>query len=99
MMPSVSHPLSVLQERLRRPGRWDVIGLGESSWDEVWRLAEVPPWGGKARAVGRISLGGGQVATAMVACRRLGLKSAYLGWVGDDEVGRHIVQSLDAESV
>ncbi|HEX2568465.1 MAG TPA: carbohydrate kinase family protein [Polyangia bacterium] len=91
--------VAAFQERLRRPGRWDVIGLGESSWDEVWRLAEVPPWGGKARAVDRISLGGGQVATAMVACRRLGLQAAYLGWVGDDDVGRHIVQGLAAEGV
>jgi sulfofructose kinase len=99
MMPLVSHALAVLQKRLRRPGRWDVIGVGESSWDDVWRLGEVPPWGGKARAVGRIPLGGGQVATAMVACRRLGLEAAYLGWVGDDEVGRHIVASLDAEAV
>lgn len=76
-----------------------MLGLGESSWDEVWRLAEVPPWGGKARAVGRISLGGGQVATAMVACRRLGLQAAYLGWVGADEVGRHIIEGLDVEAV
>ena len=62
--------------------RYDVIGLGECSLDEVWRLQEgAPPPGGKGLARGRDLLGGGQVATAMVACRRLGLSVALLGAV------------------
>lgn len=80
--------------------RYDVIGLGECSLDEVWRLQEgAPPPGGKGLARGRDLLGGGQVATAMVACRRLGLSVALLGAVGGDEAGQRVLQGLRDEGV
>src|SRR5438128_9601929 len=44
-------------------------------------------------------LGGGQVATALVACRRLGLRVALLGAVGGDEAGRVVLQGLRDEGV
>ncbi|HVV45750.1 MAG TPA: PfkB family carbohydrate kinase, partial [Bryobacteraceae bacterium] len=37
---------------------------------------------------------GGQVATAMVACAKLGLRAKYIGSVGDDERGRIQMESL-----
>lgn len=43
--------------------------------------------------------GGGPAATAAVAAARLGIRSAFVGTVGDDEEGRRILAGLDAEGV
>jgi sulfofructose kinase len=89
-----------IAERLARPGRaLDVIGYGECSIDEVWVLPTAPVWGGKLRASRRERLGGGQVATAMVACARLGMRAAFCGMVGDDEDGHEVLDGLAAEGV
>jgi sugar/nucleoside kinase (ribokinase family)/catechol 2,3-dioxygenase-like lactoylglutathione lyase family enzyme len=77
----------------------DVIGLGECSMDEVWQLPAAPRWGDKARAERRDRLGGGQVASAMVAAARLGLRASYLGAVGDDSAGQEIIDGLNGEGV
>ena len=42
---------------------------------------------------------GGQVATALVTCRRLGLKARYIGKVGDDPGGKLQLESLRQEGV
>src|SRR5579883_1581373 len=83
-----------LRERLagRGEARFDVVGLGEISVDDVLLVDEpldgILRGGGKARVRRRERLGGGQVATAMVAARRLGLRAALVGAVGADEPGR-----------
>ena len=88
-----------LARRLRQERALDVVGLGECSVDEVWVVPQQPEWSGKQHAVRRDRLGGGQVATAMVAVARLGLKAAYLGAVGDDLAGRLVLDGLREESV
>ena len=40
-------------------------------------------------------VGGGQATTAMAALSRLGLKTAYVGVVGDDEGGRLVLSGLE----
>jgi sugar/nucleoside kinase (ribokinase family) len=42
---------------------------------------------------------GGQIATAMVGCRRLGWRARYIGTFGDDDAGRFSRRSLIEESV
>jgi sulfofructose kinase len=42
---------------------------------------------------------GGQVASAMVACARLGLRAKYIGAIGDDERGRIQMESLRGTGV
>jgi len=93
--------LDALRERLkaRAGAAFDVVGVGECSLDEVWRLEGPLTPGGKARAAGRELLGGGQVATAMVACARLGLRAAWAGAIGDDEAGRQVLAGLREEEV
>jgi sulfofructose kinase len=87
-------------ERLKQPGRtFDVLGCGESSIDEIWVLGTAPDWGGKVRASRRERMGGGQIATAMVACARLGLRAAFAGGVGDDEDGVELLEGLRDEGV
>jgi sugar/nucleoside kinase (ribokinase family) len=54
---------------------------------------------GKLRAHKRDRLGGGQIATAMTACARLGLRAAFCGTVGDDGDGGEVIAGLAAEGV
>ena len=86
--------------RLPPPGRaFDVIGIGENSLDI---LATVPRWPSpdeKLELLNVVSLPGGQAATALVGCARLGCRTQYLGVFGNDEHGRSIERALKAEGV
>jgi sulfofructose kinase len=77
----------------------DIVGFGEASIDEVWRLPMGLTLGDKGRALGRDRLGGGQIATALVAAARLGARATYLGPIGDDAIADEIVRGLHEERV
>jgi sulfofructose kinase len=82
--------------------RFDVLGIGENSLDEVYRLPSFPQPGtatAKMRVHERIRLPGGQVATAMAACAEWGLRTAYLGVFGEDEHGRLVRSALEQRGV
>jgi sugar/nucleoside kinase (ribokinase family) len=88
-----------LAERSKRPGvELDVLGVGEACLDDVWVLDGKWQRGGKLRAR-RQTLGGGQVATALVAAARLGRRAAFAGAVGDDAEGARVLDGLAAEGV
>ena len=76
-----------------------MVGVGEASCDEVWRIPESLARGRKICATGTDRLGGGQVATALVALARLGLSTAFAGAVGDDATGALVLDGLRAERV
>jgi sulfofructose kinase len=80
---------------------FDVVGFGECSVDEVWVVPslEQGALSGKLRAHRRDRLGGGQIATAMVACARLGLRAAFCATVGDDSDATEVVDGLADEGV
>ena len=82
-----------------RQHKADVVGLGLNATDTVLMVREFPPLGGKERVVSLSRQAGGQVATALVACQRLGLKARYIGKVGDDEAGRFQLKSLREEGL
>ena len=77
-----------------RAGGCDVIGVGQSSLDRVCLLAGPPPLGGKTALLDSLDLPGGQIATAMLACARLGLRAAYVGSVGDDSAADAVLAPL-----
>jgi len=77
----------------------DVVGLGLNATDIVLTVREVPPHGGKERIASIEQQAGGQVATALVTCQRLGLRTRYIGKIGDDEAGRLQLASLRREGV
>jgi sugar/nucleoside kinase (ribokinase family) len=62
----------------------DVLGIGECSIDQIARVETAPPPGGKARILSRVRLPGGQIASALLACARLGRRAAFIGSVGSD---------------
>src|SRR6185436_2187302 len=89
-----------LLDRLPPAGRaFDVIGVGENSLDI---LATVPHWPSadeKLELLNLVSLPGGQAASALVGCARLGCRTQYLGVFGDDEHGRSVERALRVEGV
>lgn len=67
-----------------RAHRFDILGIGENATDTVLRLSEFPALGSKLEMLGARIMPGGQVATALIACQRWGLRTRYVGVVGDD---------------
>ena len=78
---------------------FDVVGLGLNAVDYLCRIESYPKPGTKNRVVEFSEQGGGQVATAMVTCSRLGLNARYIGKVGNDEIGHFSLESLSSEGV
>jgi sulfofructose kinase len=78
---------------------FDVVGLGQNSVDLVAVLPEFPASNSKHRIQRFARLPGGQVASAMVCCARLGYRARYIGRFGDDELGGIGLSSLLAEGV
>ena len=72
----------------------DVVGVGLNATDTLLMVPHFPAYAGKARIEEEIVSPGGQVASAIVACAALGLRTGYLGTVGDDERGRIQIESL-----
>ena len=66
----------------------DFVGVGINSLDTLIRLPRFPAFDSKVEVISSEILPGGQVATAAVACQRWGLKTRYVGKVGDDLAGR-----------
>jgi sulfofructose kinase len=78
---------------------FDVVGVGLNATDTLLVLPRFPAYAGKLAYEDEILSPGGQVATAVVACARLGLRVKYIGTVGDDERGRIQMESLLASGV
>ena len=82
--------------------RWDVLGVGCNSVDHVYRLPASPKADSptaKLRISSHSTMSGGQMATAMAACARFGLRTAYLGCVGHDHNGRLLLSELGERNV
>jgi sulfofructose kinase len=62
----------------------DVVGVGLNAMDTLIALPHYPSRGEKVAFPGAKILPGGQVASAMVACQAWGLRTRYVGKVGDD---------------
>jgi len=73
---------------------FDVVGVGLNATDTLLLVPHFPAYAGKAPFHEEIVSPGGQVASAMVTCASLGLKTKYIGTVGDDERGRIQMESL-----
>lgn len=78
---------------------YDVAGLGLNAVDHLCVIPRFPQFDSKLKMLDFKKQGGGQAATAMVACQRLGLTTRYVGKVGDDEYGNYSRKSLKDEGV
>jgi sugar/nucleoside kinase (ribokinase family) len=77
----------------------DVLGIGLNATDTLLLVQEFPPYAGKVPFERELLSPGGQVATAIVACARLGLRAKYIGTIGDDLRGRIQRESLEGTGV
>jgi sulfofructose kinase len=65
----------------------DIVGVGLNATDTIIRLPHFPAFNSKVEFRFSEILPGGQVATAVTACSRWGLKARYVGKIGDDSAG------------
>jgi len=72
----------------------DLVGVGLNATDTLLLVSKYPALGGKIAFDQEILNPGGQVASALVTCGKLGLRTKYIGVVGDDERGRIQMASL-----
>ena len=72
----------------------EVIGIGVSIVDHLIVIPSFPVEDTKMRAVSCVRQGGGPAATAIVALAKLGVKTAYISRIGNDEAGRLIKEDL-----
>jgi ribokinase len=79
--------------------RFDVVGIGYTALDYLGIVPHLPAENSKLEVRDFTIQGGGPTATAMVALRRLGCKAAYIGKVGDDELGARMLDELRREDV
>lgn len=79
--------------------QFDVLGIGLNATDTLILLSHFPAYAGKVPFEEEILSPGGQVASAVVTCARLGLRVKYIGTVGDDERGRIQIESLQASGI
>lgn len=77
----------------------DVLGIGLNATDTLILVPEYPPFAGKMAMDRELLSPGGQVATAVVASARLGLRTRYIGTIGDDLRGDIQRKSLEGTGV
>jgi sulfofructose kinase len=66
----------------------DLVGVGLNATDMVIRLPHYPAVGSKVEFRSAEILPGGQVATAVAACQKWGLRTRYVGKIGDDSAAK-----------
>jgi sulfofructose kinase len=79
--------------------RFDVLGLGAVSVDELVYVEEFPKPDSKIPMLRQERQPGGLAGTALVAAARLGAACAYAGVLGRDELSLFVVDGLGREGV
>ena len=81
------------------PAEVDVVGFGVNTIDLVATVDGYPSPDSKQPLISLSEHPGGEVATALVACARLGWRTRYLGCYGNDARGSFALASLASEAV
>jgi sugar/nucleoside kinase (ribokinase family) len=79
--------------------RWDVLGLGSATVDDLLYVDSFPTPDTKMPAQSIQRHGGGLTATGLVAVARLGARAAFAGVLGHDETSRWVEDDLKREGV
>jgi sulfofructose kinase len=74
--------------------QFDVVGMGLNAVDHICVVPRFPKYEEKLRMVDFRKSPGGQVASALTACAKWGLKARYVGKVGGDDLGVFSLASL-----
>jgi len=87
-------PFTLPEER-----EFDAVGFGLNAVDHLIVVPAYPDFDTKTRFNAHLQAAGGQTASAMVALKRLGLRTAYAGRFGSDAEGQFGLETLKAEGV
>jgi len=79
--------------------KYQVVGFGALNWDDIRKVDKIVCPGGETSGIVLSGSPGGSAANTIVGLSRLGVDTAFVGAIGNDEIGRHIVNSLENESV
>jgi sulfofructose kinase len=71
-------------EKLSSIGMVDLVGVGLNATDTLIPLASYPERGSKMEYRSETVLPGGQVASTVIACQHWGLRTRYVGKLGED---------------
>jgi len=77
----------------------DVVGVGINATDTIIRLPHFPTLDSKVELLAAERKAGGQTASAVVACQRWGLRTRYVGKIGDDDAAKFQVNEMAREGV
>jgi sugar/nucleoside kinase (ribokinase family) len=66
----------------------DLVGVGLNATDTVIPLTSFPAPGSKVEYRSHTVLPGGQTATTVIACQHWGMRTRYVGKLGDDDAAR-----------
>jgi sulfofructose kinase len=78
---------------------FDLVGVGLNATDTLLVVPHFPAYAGKVPFQEEVMSPGGQVASALVACARLGLRTKYIGAIGDDRRGQIQIDSLKGTGI
>jgi sugar/nucleoside kinase (ribokinase family) len=92
-----SRRLKLAAEQISLPT--DVVGVGINATDTIIRIPHFPARDSKVEIISTAVKAGGQVASAMVAGRRWGLRTRYVGKIGDDAAGKFQREEMAREGV
>ncbi|MBI5879067.1 MAG: carbohydrate kinase family protein [Chloroflexi bacterium] len=77
----------------------DIVGVGQCVMDRIVRVEALPAPGRTTVTTSDVEVGGGMTANALVAASHLGLRTAIVAGIGDDDTGRRIRRDLEMEGV
>ena len=76
-----------------------IIGIGACVFDTLYTVPTYPTEDTKMRALGSKAAGGGPVATGLVAAQKLGIDTAYIGVLSDDNGGTFLKKDFEKYGV
>ncbi len=79
--------------------RYDVLGVGIVTVDDLLYVESYPPPDSKVPVRRRIRQCGGLTGTALVAASRLGSRCAFAGFLGQDELSEFVREAFRREDV
>ena len=84
MYRNVSFTVSSQTMTKAKPSKVDLVGVGLNATDMLIPMAEHPVPGSKVEFRSASVLPGGQVASAVMACQQWGLRTRYVGKLGNE---------------
>ena len=76
-----------------------IVGIGANVFDTLYNIPVYPVEDTKMRATASKTAGGGPVATGLVAAAKLGVETAYIGVLSDDNGGKFLKEDFEKYGV